>query len=210
MRILALMLPLAACAEERAPEPAQSGPIVGAVPPEAVTPRPAPSLTPSPSPSASPSRTAALTAQGWGPLRIGMARAEVERALGPDADPNAAGGPDPERCDQFRPARAPKGMIVMVEDGRLTRVSLVRGAKLATDRGIALGTPASAVQAAYGRALRRERHEYVPPPGAYLTHWAGGVGTPDARGIRYEIGADGRVEAIHAGGPSITYVEGCA
>lgn len=34
------------------------------------------------------------------------------------------GGPDPEACDQFRPERAPEGMLLMVEDGRLTRISL--------------------------------------------------------------------------------------
>jgi hypothetical protein len=31
-----------------------------------------------------------------------------------------------------------------------------------------------------------------------------------ARGIVYEIDGTGKVGAIHAGGPSIQYVEGCA
>jgi hypothetical protein len=31
-----------------------------------------------------------------------------------------------------------------------------------------------------------------------------------ARGIVYEIDGAGKVGAIHAGGPSIQYVEGCA
>jgi hypothetical protein len=44
--------------------------------------------------------------------------------------------------------------------------------------------------------------------------WEGGrrpeddVRDPAARG-RYEIGLDNKVETIHAGGPSIQYVEGC-
>ena len=33
---------------------------------------------------------------------------------------------------------------------------------------------------------------------------------PNARGIVYEIGSDGNVATIHAGGPAIRYVEGCS
>ena len=32
----------------------------------------------------------------------------------------------------------------------------------------------------------------------------------NARGLLYEVGGDGKVRAIRAGGPSIQYVEGCA
>jgi hypothetical protein len=55
-----------------------------------------------------------------------------------------------------------------------------------------------------------------PTPAAYLIAWNGGprsesyVEDQAARGISYEVGSDGRVQAIHAGGPSIQYVEGCA
>ena len=67
-----------------------------------------------PAAPATPVDANAVTAQGWGPLRIGMTRAEVEAALGADANPNAVGGPDPESCDVFRPTRAPEGLMVMV------------------------------------------------------------------------------------------------
>jgi hypothetical protein len=164
--------------------------------------------------SPAPARTASLTAEGWGPLRIGMARSEVEAALGADADPGAVGGPDPEACDQFKPERAPEGMLLMLEKGKLTRISLGRGADMATDRGIRLGDGAAKVRTAYGADLRRTPHAYLDPEGEYLTAWARGGGDsevrdPAARGVRYEIGADDRVTAIHAGGPAIQYVEGC-
>ena len=95
----------------------------GAPPPEPETPaEPAPA--PAPTPGAPVSAADKLTAQGYGPLRIGMTRAEVEAALGPDSDPEAVGGPDPESCDQFRPERAPEGVLVMVEDGVLARISV--------------------------------------------------------------------------------------
>jgi hypothetical protein len=156
-----------------------------------------------------------LTAEGWGPLRIGMTREEVTKALGPDADPEAVGGPNPDSCDEFRPIRAPKGMLVMIEEGRLTRISLVRGAAVKTDRGLGIGATASAVRAAYGAALMAEPHKYVPAPAEYLTIWSGGSPAPDAvrgpaaRGIRYSIEKTGRVAQIHSGRPSIDYVEGC-
>ena len=160
---------------------------------------------------------AVLTAEGFGPLRIGMSRAEVVKALGEDSDPEGVGGPDPESCDMFRPLRAPEGMLVMIEEGRLTSISLIEGSKVATDRGLRLGAPAASVRAAYGEALRAEPHKYEEAPAEYLTVWAKDAprrptdaAAPSARGINYEIGGNGLVQAIHAGGPSIQYVEGCA
>lgn len=162
-------------------------------------------------------RAAVLTAEGFGPLRIGMSRAEVVKALGEDSDPEAVGGPDPESCDEFRPARAPEGMLVMIEEGRLTRIALIDGARVETDRGLRVGAEAAAVRAAYGDALRAGPHKYEDAPAEYLTVWAKDgprdeehETAPTARGIRYEVGSKGRVQAILAGGPSIQYVEGCA
>jgi hypothetical protein len=164
-----------------------------------------------------PASAPALTAEGFGPLRIGMSRAEVVKALGEDSDPEAEGGPDPERCDMFRPERAPEGMLVMIEDGRLTSVSLIEGSTVRTDRGLGLGATAAEVKAAYGKALRAGPHKYEEAPAEYLTAWARdpprderSEAAPTARGIRFEVGARGNVQSISAGGPSIEYVEGCA
>jgi hypothetical protein len=166
-----------------------------------------------PAPAAEP----ALTAEGFGPLRIGMSRAEVVKALGEDDDPEAVGGPDPASCDEFRPARAPEGLLAMIEEGRLTRISLIDGSKVKTDRGLALGAAAAAVRAAYGPALQAERHKYEEPPAEYLSVWAKDPPKDErspapatARGIVYEVAGQGVVRAISAGGPSILYVEGCA
>ncbi|HET9460027.1 MAG TPA: hypothetical protein VFO51_08620 [Sphingomicrobium sp.] len=157
-----------------------------------------------------------LTAEGWGPLRIGMTVAQVIAALGPDSDPEAVGGPDPEYCDQFRPERAPDGMLVMIEEGILSRISLLDDSKVKTDRGLGIGIPAAAVRAAYGTELQETPHKYEGPPAAYLTVWTKGGGPadravpPHSRGIQYVVDSSGRVGSIHAGGPSILYVEGCA
>lgn len=205
LRAIPLVLMLAACAPEGA-EKAENNSTIA--PPSAAPPPAAPAQ-----PTPAPTDTAALTVEGWGPLRVGMSRADIEAALGADPDPGAVGGPDPESCDQFRPKRAPEGVLVMVEDGRLARISLMRGADIATDRGLRLGDDAAKVRATYGGSILAAPHAYLSPEGGYLTAWARGGGAdvrdPAARGIRYEIGADDRVTAIHAGGPAIQYVEGC-
>lgn len=159
----------------------------------------------------------ALTATGWGPLRIGMRMSEITAALGPDANPSAVGGPDPESCNQFRPERAPEGMLLMVENGVLTRISLIRENTLRTDRGFGLGDTAAAVKAAYGADAVASPHKYIGLPAEYIAAWTNLRPAPDeyvqdanARGIVYETDAEGIVRSIHAGGPSIQYVEGCA
>lgn len=156
-----------------------------------------------------------LTAEGWGPLRIGMTREEVTAAVGGKADPEAMGGPEPELCEQYQPADTPEGLYVMIEEDRLVRVTLAGDTEVRTAEGITVGDSAEQVRAAYGDSLRATPHTYVDPPGEYLTNWTTGDigenGTSDenARGIRYEVGEDGTVQLIHAGGPAIQYVEGC-
>ena len=181
----------------------------GAPPPEPAD-APAPTAG-SMEPGAPASAAGKLTAQGFGPLRIGMTRAGIEAALGPDSDPEAVGGPDPASCDMFRPARAPVGLLVMVENGVLTSVWLSRNTAVETDRALNVGDPAAEVKRVYGAAAEVMPHKYGEPPQEYITVWAtADHQSPAARGLTYEIGPDGRVESIAGGGPSIQYVEGCA
>jgi hypothetical protein len=204
MKHLALLattaLALAACGGETpAPaDPAAPVPTIDAPPP-------APAVDPN-----------ALTSTGWGPLKIGMTLTEVTAAAGPDSNPGAVGGAEPEFCDQFRPANAPEGILVMIENGTLTRISLVELSDLKTDKGLGIGDTAAAVKTAYGAAATASGHKYQDAPAEYITVWDGGpraepyVQDEAARGLVYEIDGTGKVGAIHAGGPSIQYVEGCA
>jgi len=180
--------------------------------PDPVEPGAAPEPTP---PPAAGSTVASLTPEGWGPLRIGMTRAEVAAAVGEDANPGAVGGPDPESCDEFRATGAPAAMLLMIEAGRLTRISLTGPSEVTTDRGFGVGDPGDGIAAAYGRQADRQPHKYESAPSEYITVWsrnggAGYVQNPDARGLVFEVGQDGAVKAIRAGGPSIQYVEGCS
>ena len=179
-------------------------------------PDPAPAPAPEPAPVPAPGPAAnVLTSQGFGPLRIGMTRAEVEAALGADSSPGSVGGPDPAACDTFHPARAPTGMRVMIEQGVLTSIWLDRGAPLKTDKGFGVGDTATAIKAAYGPLAYVSPHKYAAALAEYITTWsvggaAGYVQNPAARGIAYHIGTDGTAEHVAAGGPSIQHVESCA
>jgi hypothetical protein len=150
----AVLLSLAAC---------------NAPPAEPAAPEPAPPQVDAGTPVAAANT---LTAEGYGPLRVGMTRAEVEAALGADSNPGAVGGPEPEACDVFHPARAPEGLNVMVQDGRLSRVTLMRASTVKTADGLGLGSTAAQVKAAHADAVV-EPHKYVE--GAeYITVWNGG------------------------------------
>ncbi len=158
---------------------------------------------------------ALLTPNGWGPLTIGMSLQEVIQVAGPDAQPDQVGGPEPEACDQFHPARTPQNLYVMIERGVLTNISVTNDSKIKTDAGLSLGASQEDVTNAYGDAITITPHKYVEAPAAYMTAWTTDlpdmtyVENPDARGIRYEIGSSGTVDKITVGGPSIQYVEGC-
>ena len=184
----------------------------------------APDPEPAPAPAdpaaapATPATTNALTAQGWGLLRVGMTKAEVEAALGPDSDPASVGGAEPETCDQWRPERAPDGLLVMIQNGVLTRISVAAPSTLKTDRGFGVGDTSAAIKAAYGAQAVSEPHKYSPAPAEDIFVWAsGGPATPHAyvqdaaaRGVRYEIDSTGKVGIVHVGGPAIQMVEGCS
>lgn len=193
------LLTLAACDRAEAP-----------VAPEAA--RSTPAAPPPAAPAADPN---ILTADGLGAARIGMSKADLVAAWGDRANPNLVGGAEPEVCDQFNPTRAPDGVNVMIQDGKLTRITLMRDAKIKTDRGFGLGDTAMAIKQAYGGSIFAQPHKYQDAPAEDLFAWAKGgssayVTDPSARGVRYEIGSDGKVMMVHAGDPSIQLVEGCS
>lgn len=202
-------LALAACGapdvRAEAPVPAVDTVAAVAAPPAAATPEP----PRADAGGAVEADSLALTAEGWGPLRIGMTRAEMVAAAGDDANPEAVGGPDPESCDELRPRQAPEGMLVMLLRGVLARITVSEPADVRTASGISIGDPASKVREVHGDGLLATPHQYIAAPAEYLTAWKVAPPSENARGIRYEIGLDGRVMHIHAGGPSIEYVEGC-
>src|SRR3546814_11779721 len=100
----------------------------------------------------------------------------IMAAAGPASYPDAVGGPEPESCDIFHPARAPEGLRVMAEDGRLTRVSLSNPTEVKTDRGFGPGDTAAAITAAYGEDVAARPHETESYPADNLTWLTTGAG----------------------------------
>jgi len=143
---------------------------------------------------------APLTPDGLGAVRIGMTRAQVIRIVGPLEGEELTPG-----CIEMEPARGWTHTWFMFEEGRLTRISIGESNRIRTPRGIGIGSTETQVRRAYGRGLRSEPHTYQEPPARYFTFWT----RPGARGVRFETDATRRVRTIHAGGPSIEYVEGC-
>jgi hypothetical protein len=156
-----------------------------------------------------------LTQLGYGPLKIGMTQAEVDAAVGaPSA--NAVVG-EPSECLFYHPPRAPEGVLVMMENGVLTRLTAAKGSTIKTEDGVGVGYDGEQLKARYGAAATVTPHKYEGAPSAYVTLWPGKahlqgayVTDPTARGLVFEIGQDGKVAFIHAGGPSIQNVEGCS
>lgn len=166
------------------------------------------------SPTSPAAASDAITAEGWGPLKIGMTKDEVIAAAGDTRNPDAAGIPGD--CLEFQPKNVPENLWVMLEAGKLTRITIADMSTLKTDKGLGLGDTAETVKTAYGAAAVATPHKYQDKPAEYITVWNGGprkepyVEDEAARGLVYEIDGTGKVGAIHAGGPSIQYVEGCA
>jgi hypothetical protein len=155
-----------------------------------------------------------LTPLGYGPLKIGMTQAEVDAAVGPP--PANAAEAEPSECRYYHPPRAPEGVLVMVENGVLTRLTATKDSTVKTGDGVGVGYDGEQLKARYAAATVTP-HKYQGAPSAYVTLWPGKprlqgayVTDPAARGLVFEIGQDGKVAFIHAGGPSIQNVEGCS
>ena len=150
-----------------------------------------------------------ITPDGWGPLRIGMSRADVVAAAGEDANPDAVGGPDPSRCDEFRPAGAPAGVLVMLNDGILTRVSVSRNPEIVSPAGIRVGDTGTETLRRLGAEATVEDHHFWDPPAKYITVWQPSIAGQGSRGILYEVDSADKIVSIRGGTESIRRVEGC-
>lgn len=147
-----------------------------------------------------------------------MTEAQALAAL-PDGWRPDDGSGDANACHFLR-SGAVSPTIIMVENGRVTSITtqVVDGGAPTprTDRGVGLGSTEAEVRAAYP-GVSEEPDRYDPNVKS-LYFWAAGatngsseyVRNEMARGLRFEIGQGGRVTAIHAGGPSIQYSEGCS
>lgn len=146
-----------------------------------------------------------LTPAGWGPVRIGMNREQVARALKTELEGDAFDN-EGSCIELFPQSDELKGSYFMFQGGKLSRISVADPSKIVTPRGIGVGANADEVRKAYGEGLEVEPHHYIDLPGEYLTYWL----KPKKSGVRFETSAERKVQIIHAGNDSIQLVEGCA
>ncbi len=158
-----------------------------------------------PAPTPVPTYDWKLTPDGWGPVRIGMNRDQVSKALKVELEGDAFDN-EGSCIELFPESEELKGSYFMFLDGKLSRISVSEPSHIVTPRGIGVGANADEVRKAYGEKLQAEPNHYLELPAEYLTFWL----KPDKSGVRFETDAQRKVEIIHAGNSSIQLIEGCA
>lgn len=146
-----------------------------------------------------------LTPAGWGPVRIGMNRSQVEKTLQVQLEGEAFDN-EGSCLELYSDNQSLTGLYFMFDEGKLTRISATEPSAITTPRGIHAGSTEEDVRKAYGEGLLTEPHHYLGEPAEYLTFWL----KPEKSGVRFETDLYGKVETIHAGDSTIQYIEGCA
>ena len=142
-----------------------------------------------------------ITAEGWGPVNVGMTPDQMAHALGAPLSIEA-NFTDSDECLYMHSDAAP-GLRFMIEEHRLVRVE-TSASVYSTSEGVRVGdTPASAREA-YSDRLQIKPHKY-DPDGYYVV--IGGKTADTA--LLIEV-SEGRVVEIRGGlEPAVEYVEGC-
>ncbi len=104
------------------------------------------------------------------------------------------------RLSPMRPRFSPFAIDVIT---RITAASESPSTRTAQNVGV--GSTDAEVRTAYQNVIEEGAH-YNPPPAHNLLIWT----VPDQSGLLFEVNEQGIVTSVHAGGPSIRYMEGCA
>jgi hypothetical protein len=146
-----------------------------------------------------------LTANGFGPLKIGMRERDAVRRFHIRVAADDGANSFDCRQDEFP---AYPSVSIMAERGVITRIAVAAPSTLRTDRGFGIGSREAEILRAYGPAMKVETAAYEEEPAHDLTFWASGE-KEGRRGVRYGTDAHGRVQWFAVGSPSISAMEGC-
>lgn len=143
-----------------------------------------------------------LSSRGYGPVHAGMTQEKAESLLGVKLLTYENRPLEPS-CDHVYPAKGHKGVTLMVQDGRITRIAVSSPAIL-TKSGARVGDSTSRLKALFGQQLEIEPHTYDDKDFYYYV-WE----KDRQHGVKFEIVRD-RVVEIYAGDRSIELAEGCS
>ena len=147
-----------------------------------------------------------LTPEGYGDMTIGMPIADARRVSGQSM--NAPGIDDtPGACTEQESVLPDGDKLYVMSEGDVTpRITAASEAPhTRTAQNVGVGSTDAEVRTAYQDVIEEDAH-YNPPPAHNLLIWT----VPDQSGLLFEVNEQGIVTAVHAGGPSIRYMEGCA
>lgn len=157
-------------------------------------------LKPGTTPGAS-RRTIAVSAQGAGPVRVGMTVAEARQATG---EATVTEDSINRECDYVRLSGLPEGISLMVVEGIVSRID-VRSPGITTAEGARIGDSESRIDSLYGNSVVRQPHEYTD--GSYLI-------VPATGDTSYQLvfETDGNAVTTYRAGlmPMVQWVEGCS
>jgi hypothetical protein len=142
-----------------------------------------------------------LSADGLGPLRIGMTLKSVNGILKQPLVPSDKALRAVANCDYQDLPEAP-GVALVFVDGRLARID-VSGGNTASDRGIRLGATLAEVREKYPEGLKATL-DFVDD-GISLT--AAAPGSPNALSLQFETARLTRMVAGRR--KAVRYAEGC-
>jgi hypothetical protein len=148
-----------------------------------------------------------LTVEGYGDMRIGMPIAEARQVSGQPMNNEALEPEIPGACSEQRYTTSDGDQLwLMFEGDVITRITASNEApRTRTAQNVGVGSTDAEVRAAYENVIEEGAH-YNEPPAHNLLIWT----VPDQSGLLFEVNEQGIVTAVHAGGPSIRYMEGCA
>ncbi|MGD9965448.1 MAG: hypothetical protein AB7T59_02920 [Hyphomonadaceae bacterium] len=148
-----------------------------------------------------------LTVEGYGDMRIGMSLADARRISGQPMNAEALEPGVPGACSQqeYRTTDGDR-LWLMFEGDVITRITAASEAPhTRTQQNVGVGSTDAEVRAAYQNVMEEGAH-YSDRPAHNLIAWT----VPEQSGLLFEVNEQGVVTAVHAGGPAIRYMEGCA
>jgi hypothetical protein len=109
-----------------------------------------------------------VSVNGIGPVRVGMTVPEATKAGGiklvslSNAPISNAG------CFYIKPQGAPKGVEMMLQDGRIARVDILKNSRITTVKGAKIGNTEAQIKSLYPGQIQVTPHKYTQG-GHYLT-----------------------------------------